>query len=253
MLVVYTGFPTALSALGVLSDVRAKYEPAELMAAPVAVEPDFADRLARAAGPGVTVRSVEVMPGGHSGPDAPRDAGWRRGPRGRRRQVDAAGPRAARTARRAAPGPDHARARSARRRARAAGPVRVLRRSRRSSPRPASPGEAVDPAIAEDSVERPAALVAARWERAIADPGRPARAPTRPRSRVSGEPAREPARGARDLVRDDGGRPDGRRPGVRSPARGDAGRRPRVRPRRRRPRRLSPREHPVRRSRARAG
>ena len=28
MLVVYTGFPTALSALGVLREVRAKYEPA---------------------------------------------------------------------------------------------------------------------------------------------------------------------------------------------------------------------------------
>ena len=34
---------------------------------PVAVEPDFAERIARAAGPGVTVRDVAVMPGGHSG------------------------------------------------------------------------------------------------------------------------------------------------------------------------------------------
>jgi aminoglycoside phosphotransferase (APT) family kinase protein len=34
---------------------------------PVAVEQDFAQRIARAAGPGVVVRRVEVMPGGHSG------------------------------------------------------------------------------------------------------------------------------------------------------------------------------------------
>ncbi len=34
---------------------------------PVAVEDDFAQRIARAAGPGVVVRDVEVMPGGHSG------------------------------------------------------------------------------------------------------------------------------------------------------------------------------------------
>jgi aminoglycoside phosphotransferase (APT) family kinase protein len=34
---------------------------------PVALEPDFASRLARAAGPGVEVRQVQVMPGGHSG------------------------------------------------------------------------------------------------------------------------------------------------------------------------------------------
>ncbi|MDF2434520.1 MAG: hypothetical protein JWP44_4151 [Mucilaginibacter sp.] len=34
---------------------------------PVAVEQDFAQRIAQAAGPGVVVRRVEVMPGGHSG------------------------------------------------------------------------------------------------------------------------------------------------------------------------------------------
>jgi aminoglycoside phosphotransferase (APT) family kinase protein len=34
---------------------------------PVAPEQDFAERIARAAGPGVAVRRVEVMPGGHSG------------------------------------------------------------------------------------------------------------------------------------------------------------------------------------------
>ncbi len=34
---------------------------------PVELEADFAERLARAAGPGVAVRHVEVMPGGHSG------------------------------------------------------------------------------------------------------------------------------------------------------------------------------------------
>ena len=38
-----------------------------MTADPVAVEPDFAERVARAAGPGVVVLDVAVMPGGHSG------------------------------------------------------------------------------------------------------------------------------------------------------------------------------------------
>lgn len=37
------------------------------MSAPVVVDQDFAARVARAAGPAVTVTAVEVMPGGHSG------------------------------------------------------------------------------------------------------------------------------------------------------------------------------------------
>jgi hypothetical protein len=35
--------------------------------APVDVDPGFGARIAAAAGPGVTVREVAVMPGGHSG------------------------------------------------------------------------------------------------------------------------------------------------------------------------------------------
>ena len=44
------------------------------------------------------------------------------------------------------------------------------------------PGEAVDPTIAEDPVQRPAALIGARWERGDRDPRRPARLPTQRRS-----------------------------------------------------------------------
>ena len=53
------------------------------------------------------------------------------------------------------------------------------------------PGEAVDPAIAEDSIDRAAALVTARWQRAaqvLADLHRTDLVALR----VTGEPARQP-------------------------------------------------------------
>lgn len=138
------------------------------MSAPVAVEPDFAARLARAAGPGVTVSSIEVMPGGHSGlthrvtleglvdHDALvviKSTPPGRAPRGRHDVLRQARIMHALETVGDVPVPP------------------VLFGSCAEPPFFASEfvsGEAVDPAIAEDSVTRPAALIAARWARAIA-------------------------------------------------------------------------------------
>ena len=162
------------------------------MSAPVAVEPDFAARLAHAAGPSVTVRSIDVMPGGHSGlthrvtldglADREVDVVVKSTPPGR------------------APRGRHDVLRQARimHALDALGEVPVapvLFGSCSEPPFFASecvPGEAVDPTIAEDPVQRPAALIGARWERAIAilaalhatDPAALA---------AGGEPVREPA------------------------------------------------------------
>ena len=138
------------------------------MSVPVAIESDFAARLARAAGRGVAVRSIEVMPGGHSGLThrvtlegladhdvvvVIKSTPPGRAPRGRHDVL-----RQARIMHGLEAGGDV--------------PVPpVLFGSCAEPPFFASecvPGEAVDPAIAEDSVSRPAALIATRWERAIA-------------------------------------------------------------------------------------
>jgi aminoglycoside phosphotransferase (APT) family kinase protein len=160
------------------------------MASPVAVGPDFAERLARAAGPGVTVRSVEVMPGGHSGLT-------------HRVELDGAADHEVVVVKSTPPGRTprgrHDVLRQARimRTLESLGDVpvpTVLFESADGPPFFASacvPGEAVDPAIAEDSVDRPAAVVTARWQRAakvLADLHRTDLVALR----VTGEPARQP-------------------------------------------------------------
>jgi aminoglycoside phosphotransferase (APT) family kinase protein len=160
------------------------------MASPVAVEPDFAERLAHAAGPRVTVRSVEVMPGGHSGLThrvrldgiaghevvVVKSTPPGRTPRGRHDVLRQARIVRALESLGAVPVPT------------------VLFESSDEPPFFASacvPGEAVDPAIAEDSIDRGAALVTARWRCAaqvLADLHRTDLVALR----VTGEPARQP-------------------------------------------------------------
>jgi aminoglycoside phosphotransferase (APT) family kinase protein len=136
------------------------------MSAPVAVESDFAARLERAAGSGVAVRSVETMPGGHSGLThrvmldglpghevvVVKSTPPGRAPRGRHDVLRQARIMAALGRLGAVPVPD------------------VCFSSSEEPPFFASAcvaGEAVDPTIAEDRAERPAGLVAARWRAAV--------------------------------------------------------------------------------------
>ena len=168
MLVVYAGFPTAIAAMATFErGPRASTRPRGAMStAPVAVEPDFGAPGRRAAGPGVTVREVEVMPGGHSGLTHRVTLDGLPRARRRDRQVDAPGPQ---------PRGRHDVLRQARI-MRALAPVDGVpipevcfedpRPSHRSSPRPACRARRSTRRSPRTTTTCRPTLVAARWQRA---------------------------------------------------------------------------------------
>ena len=160
------------------------------MTGPLALEEDFAERIAHAAGPGVAVREVAVMPGGHSGLTHRVELDGLRGhqqvvvkstppgraPRGRHDVL-----RQARVIRALAPVDGV--------------PVPELCFEDQAQPPFFAaawvPGEAIDPVIVEDDSSYPEDLIERRWSAAI-DVLASLHALDPDRLRLGDEPVREP-------------------------------------------------------------